>query len=581
MSLTHCVRLSISVAFALSLAGCNIPFREAGDIQVNTCEAADECGPDAVCAPLDEGPMCASTKPDLAGLIFEIRPSVVAKFGAGTSYLIDPTTQGTTFQTSIAGPVELNPVLPPLVSISPGEVNCLADMSSIPAKVEFTRVSAFVGLPEEIKNASPEKGEGSSYAFHIDVPPGKYNIYVEPESTPGNPILCGGAPLPPVFIAGKEVAVDSTFRLDVDMPRNLTGTIEAPGTNDLDGWTLRVVEKNSGRLISDIQTISHLNKSVPAAIDLHYNLTSGVYPVLYLAPPQGHIAPSVFWDIATIDLQGDNKVELALSTLAVLPREVEGHVLDANASPVIATVTFQSTGLSGDTFNNAAFNVTIETDANGLFKAEVPSGTYRVIAKPLEDESLAISEATWVIPDDAASCFCGQVVSVLPKILLEGDVLTPTQGSLLQASVVASPSLPPPVSYLDRKLGRAPELPREASAFVEAGHLSLSVDPGAFDFSVQPPAASRYPWLVRSKLTVQPGSAEATSSVGTLTLAHPVVVSGVVTDPFGETVPGASIRAWLPVKNEEGISRTVIQIGDAVTDESGRYTIFLPPSISK
>lgn len=580
MSLKRRFLLSpLPFAAALSLAACSIPFREASDLQVNSCEAEGECGESAVCAPVNDAPLCASTKADLAGIIFEIRPSVVAKFGAGTSYLIDPSAQGVTLQSSIPGPVAWDPVLPPLVSISPGEVFCLADMSSIPAKVEFTRVSGFVGLPEEIKNASPEMGEGSSFAFHIDVPPGLYNIYVEPESTPEKPILCGGAPLPPVFIAGKEVAVDSTFRLDVEKSRNLTGTIEAPGAMDLDGWTLRVIEMNSGRLISDVQTIAHLDKSAPAAINLHYNLTSGVAPVLYLAPPADHVAPSVFWDIAAIDLQGDNIVELALSTLAITPRDVEGHVLDANASPVIATVTLQSTGLSGDTFNNAAFMVATETDADGLFKAKVPPGTYRVIAKPLDDQSLAISEATWVIPDDATSCFCGQVVSLPPKVTLEGDVLTPDQGSLLQASAVASPSLPPPISYLDRKLGRAPELPREATAFIGDGYLLMSVDPGAFDFSVRPNAGSRYPWLVRSKLTVQP--AEAYSSVGTLTIAHPVVVAGVVSDPFGEVVPGASIRAWLPVKNEEGISRTVIQIGDALTDESGRYTIYLPPSISQ
>jgi hypothetical protein len=60
-----------------------------------------------------------------------------------------------------------------------------------------------------------------------------------------------------------------------------------------------------------------------------------------------------------------------------------------------------------------------------------------------------------------------------------------------------------------------------------------------------------------------------------------VVVSGVVTDPFGASVPGASIRAWLPVKDEDGIARTVIQIGEAATDESGHYMILLPPSISE
>jgi hypothetical protein len=580
MSLTRSFLSSLPIAAALALAACTIPFHDLDDRQVNTCASVDACGADAVCASADEGPVCASTKADLGGVIFEIRPAVDANFGAGTSYLIDPIAAGVPLQSSISGPIEWSPTLPPLIRISPGQVICLADMSSIPAKVELTRVSGFVGLPEDTKTAIPEMGEDSSFAFHIDVPPGVYNIYVEPESTPENPILCNGAPVPPVFIARKDVAVDSTFLLEVD-PINLKGTLKAPDNNDLDGWTLRVVEKNTGRLISDIQTITHEDPSAPVDINLHYNLTSGIYPVLHLAPPPELVAPSVFWDISTIDLWNKNVVALELSSLAVVPREVDGHVLDANASPVIATVTLQSTGLSGDTFNNAAYMIATETDADGYFKAKVPPGTYRVIAKPLEDKSLAVSEANWVIPDDTTSCFCGQVVSVPPKITLEGEVLVPDQGALLKASVVASPSLPPPVSYLDRQLGRAPELPREALGSVENSTLSLSVDPGAFDFSIQPPEGSRYPWLVLSKLTVQPDSAEAPASVGTLTMAHPVVVSGIVKDPFGVIVPGATIRAWLPVKNDGGVSGTVIQIGDAVTDGSGRYTIYLPPSISQ
>lgn len=583
MSIARRFLLCLSVASTLTVAlgACSIPFRQGDDLQVNECRAADECGVDSTCAPSGEDNLCASTKADLAGVIFEIRPSAVAKFGAGTSYLINPTDQGVALQSTIAGPIPFDPALPTLVSISPGEVNCSADMSSIPAKVEFRRVAQLAGLPDDVVNAAPEPGEGSSFAFHIEVPPGVYNIYVEPESPPDAPIKCGGAPLPPVFIAGKEIAVNSTFRLEVEEPKNLTGTIQPPKDWSLQGWTVQVVEMNSGRRISSVQTIEHPDLAQPAGINLHYNFVSGVQPVLQLQPPADVIAPSLYWDLAAIDLAGMNNVQLSLADLTFTPREVEGHVLDADAKPVVASVTLQSTGLWGDIGNNAAYTIATGTDSEGLFNAKVPPGTYRVIAKPLNDEALATAEATWVIEDDSVTCFCGQVVTVPPKVTLEADVQTPNQGPLLQANVVASPSLPPPISYFDRQLGRAPELPREALGAVDAGFLSMAVDPGAFDFSVRPPPGSLFPWLVRSRLTVQPDSAEAFSSVGTLTIAHPVVVSGVVKDPFGDAVPGASIRAWLPVKDKEGVARTVIQVGEASTNESGGYTLYLPPSISQ
>ena len=139
-----CVPAASGLALAFAAGACSIPYRQSADIQQNECKGHDDCGPEAVCAttssaadPAGKDTFCASTKADLAGVIFEIRPATNAKFGAGTSYLIEPAAQGIGLQSSIAGPVPFDPVLPPLVSISPGEVNCLADMSSIPAKVEF------------------------------------------------------------------------------------------------------------------------------------------------------------------------------------------------------------------------------------------------------------------------------------------------------------------------------------------------------------------------------------------------------------------------------------------------------------
>lgn len=578
-------RVSLLGLAGFLAAGCAIPFEDASDTQLNTCEESDDCGAGFVCASVGASePMCLSTAADLSGVVFEIRPAAGAKFGANTSHLIDPVDQGVHLHGQLGGPITFDPHLPALVSISPGTVQCIADKSSVPAKVEFKHVASFVGIPEKPYTTTseldpPQGGASPSFSFHLDVPPGVYDIYIEPES----PVTCGGAPLPPVFIPGRLISVDSTFRLDLEPARHLTGEIALPPEMSVDGWLVDVVEVTTGRLISSTQELEHKAPGTPALIDLHYNLTQGVTPIIRLRPPSGVIAPTVFWDLAAADLQGKNVVKLAITDLATTLREVEGHVLDTQELPVIASVTLQSAGLSGAASQNAAYMVVVETDANGLFKASVPPGQYRVIATPLNDETKAIAEASWPIGAESLTCFCGQVVTVPDRATLQATVVTPAGGPLLSANVVASPSLPAPITQLSRELGLAPTLPREASTMVTDGQFSLGVDFGfeAFDVSVQPPPVSGYPWLVRSQLAVQPMGDSGLSSLGTITVANPVVVTGTIRDPFGNVVPDASLRVWLPVKDSSGVTGTVVQIADTSTDASGRYTLLLPPSIAQ
>lgn len=579
------MRASILGLIAFAGAGCSIPFGDPGFIQLNTCETSEDCAAGSACADVGApDPMCISTEADLAGVVFEIRPAVGANFGANTSYLIDPLEQGVRLQGLLGGPVVFDPTLPALVSISPGTVTCIEGMSSIPAKVEFKHVASFVGIPEKPYTTKSEldpgpTGPSPTFSFHIDVPPGTYDIYVEPEA----PVLCGGALLPPVYIPGRQISIDSTFSLDVQPARHLTGEIVAPPTLSIKGWMIDVVEATTGRLISDTQTLEQALIGASAMIDLHYNLTAGVTPIIRLRPPADVTAPTVYWDLAAADLQGKNTVTLGISDLAINLREVKGHVLDVNEQPVIASVTLQSAGLSGDASQNASYMVVVETDASGFFRAEVPPGQYRVIAQPLNDETKAIAEATWPIDASSSTCFCGQVVTVPERAMLSAMVVTPKDEPLLTASVVASPSLPKPISQLDRWLGFAPTLPREASTFVSDGQFSLGVDFGFefFDVSVRPLPESGYPWLVRSHLAVQPMDDLGSSSLGTINVADPVVVSGVIRDPFGAVVPDATLRVWLPVKDSAGFTGTVVQIADTSTDAEGRYHLLLPPSIAQ
>jgi hypothetical protein len=167
------------------------------------------------------------------------------------------------------------------------------------------------------------------------------------------------------------------------------------------------------------------------------------------------------------------------------------------------------------------------------------------------------------------------------KVMLTGDVRTPSQGALLGGMAVARPSLAPPLSQLDRELGHDKVLPVVGSKPVVHGSFELPLDPGEYDLLVQPLPDSGYPWLVRPRLAVQPDSGEPSSSVGAISVAYPIVVRGVVKDPQGNAMGDATINVWLPIADAQGAARTAVQIAETTTDADGRYTLLLPPSISQ
>lgn len=574
-----------AAAAALCLGGsaCGIPFRDAEVFQANTCQSTEDCGPDSLCIPVGEVSMCAAAKADLEGLLLEIRPSAQASSAPSQPFLIGSAEQGLQLQNAVSGSISFNPVLPSPVSISKGVVQCNADQSSIESKIEFTRVAPFAGLNSKpaIADAVKQGADPNTYAFKTELPPGTYDIYVEP--APG--VTCGGLPLPPIFIPEKAIATDSTFQLELAPARHLTGTIKTSAGISLQGWTLQVIDQDKGRLISDIQTLNQPDPNVPADVSVHYNfmptLTPTLKPLLRLAPPPNIIAPTVFWDVASIDLLGANMIDLQLTQLVFQPRKVAGHVLGQNAEAIISTLTFQSTVLSGDVFANAAYTVTTETGTDGVFQdIGLPPGTYRVMAQPIADETKSIREVEWKIEEDPINCFCGQVVTLSDKVLLQGNVSTPKQGFIQDADIVVSPSLPKPSSYLDRELKGTAFLPREATDYINGGTFSLPLDPGEVDFSVRPKANSGYPWLVRHRLDVQADAEGNISSLGNITVPHPLVMTGIIADAMGKPMQAATVRAWLPVADETGNARTAIQIAETVSDELGHYTLLLPPSIS-
>jgi hypothetical protein len=409
-----------------------------------------------------------------------------------------------------------------------------------------------------------------------------YNVYVTPKPLPtaGTGDGCALAPLPPAYFPSQTIAEDADLNIALPLEKKLTGTLQVPQGASVKGWVVELVEPYTGRRISTTATLAQDALKFTVSFELSYYWTFKDAPIIRLKPPDGTIGPTVHWDLASADIDGDGNVALTLSDLDATPKHIEAQVRDARGAPVPASIELQSTSLSG--LANASYRVTAQTGPDGTFSADLLLGSYRVVAKPTIEEQKAIAVAAWTI--GAEDLCCGRTLVLDDRALLAGSAVTPSGEGARGASVVASPSLPSPSKYLATALGLAPILPRESSAFVDpSGEFTLGVDPGQFDFSVRPPDASLFAWIVRSRVTVA-AERELPSDLGTLVDAYPAILTGTIRDGSNAVVTGAVVRAWLPLADTvdgSELSGTVIQIAETKTDDAGRYELPLPTSIAE
>lgn len=586
-------RLAAAALLAASAVGCGIPLAELSTGPINACESTSDCAAGGVCAAVDTGNACVSTDADLAGLLLEIRPAAGSPYGANVTYIIDVAEQGTALQDSAPdGQVRrFDPRLPELARVSgklqldPDALDCGPSVrgGSFPATVLFTPILPYLGLNVEPYKASLEveiddDGKLLGYSFQADVPSGAYDLYVAPQPPEGCTKVS-----PPISLPAQQIMGNTAINIIADAPVKLSGTLQVPETDSVEGWFLEVVESEHGNVISEIQTLQQENPEF-ALLDLNFDWTyrKGYTPLLRLRPPEGSALPTLHWDLSAVGLSGPDSLSLSLSELNAAPRHVEGQVLDAAGTPVIASVQIQSAAISGDVSSTARYKLETETDEEGVFAADLPPGKYRVIARPTADATKAISEEEIVVlPGDG--CFCGQSITVPERSMLRGSAQGPLGESMSSAYVVVTPSLSSTTRYLDKVLALEPLQPREQSMPLQTTAFALPVDPGEFDFSVRPADGSLYPWLVRSRLSVSAADIAPASDLDPMTVSYPVALQGVIRAPSGGSLSESVVRAWVPVKEPSGTGRVVglIQIGETLAGSDGGYVLPLPPSISE
>ncbi|WP_434044491.1 MULTISPECIES: carboxypeptidase-like regulatory domain-containing protein [Sorangium] len=583
-------RLILRAALLACLPGsvaCSIPLEmlEAGP--TNACDTSVDCGVGAACAALDGQRACVSTSAHLDALILEVRPRPSHELGAEISHLLDIDAGGA-FPPHDAGgqvhPLDLNIPAPARVdaTLRIGGTYC-RDIAGgqFPVRVELRRIAPVLGLPAQSYSTLSEPDGSGGQKFQLAIPTGDYHIYLIPQAYGS----CSDDIPPPIFLPNQPIPEVWKLGVNAEAPAVLQGSLQVPGGVRVDGWRLDLVDPLTGSVISQVDRLEQREPGEPGTATQvgfgvkFYWTDKDKSPLIRLRPRDGEPRPTVYWELASIALQGSTgNLDLSLLQLDAAARRVEGRTEDEKGNPVLSAVRIQSADI--ERAPTAAYKLDTETDANGLFRADLPPGEYVIFAQPINDTTKAKAMQVLKFPagDD---CYCGQSVPIPDAGTLRGHVQGPAGELMDGAGVFAVPSLGEVKTYLGQVLRPEPLLPRQASGVLRDGAFSLGADPGEFDFSVRPAPGSAYPWLVRPRLAVSAADAAVTELE--LTMPYPAVLQGVVRDESGAPLGDAAVVAWLPVQSDtaQGTATRVIQIGETRSAPDGSYVLPLPPSASR
>ncbi len=597
----------LGMVVATSLGGCDVSlFREVVEVPTtNSCDSDADCGSAGQC--IDS--MCQTDATDIEALLLEVTPT------AGGAANQTPLISGLAFTSFIEefeqGPSGYEITLDHVSVVEAAirlpnlrEDDCLADPDadaasdppgtdgSVPARITMTPRQRLLGLSNPTFTAQIDSlsnlGDGETgYRVGINVPPGQYDIYVEPAES------IRGCLFPPVLLINQEIpSGDVTWQLEMPVPHKLGVTVRYPrALDDLKDWVVDVVQKDSGRRLS---TRAVLGEPVEREGALEYDaqlvFSSGATSpaeianeLVRLSPPELVVAPTVYIERSLIDLFQDGTGLIDQLTNLADPITYSARVtVDFINDPAPSTVTFVATELETSAPGIVAgFSRSVETDANGFFDVELLPGTYTVLTEPFDP--LYERRLTQVIVSDAATSQTGLTIELHPRSTVSGRVASfGDSSSVFGAAVVASsaPNGPRP-GVIQLAQGVVELLPASVGdTTAQDGTFSVLADAGTFHLSARPDPTTGFSWGVRLGLEVS-----ETVDIGDVVLPLPVVVEGrLLSEDTGGIVPGALIRAFALLNDgvltsslEEADS--VVAVAESRVDDQGDFILLLPSAL--
>lgn len=571
-----------------ALAGCSVEALDVGGESAtrNECSEHRECGGGRCVSG-----QCRAEQGEIEALLFEITPPADAPEVAGVRFVesvtgIDPRGGELTVElqhvSSVTGTITPTPEpFPCPAEINEAGASPSAD-GSLPARVTLRPRQRQLGLAVPSYTSDADFAEGS-YRFSATVPPGTYDIYVEPRD------VVGECTAPPQLF--RDIVVDASdmgIGLKLNTPEQLDVVVRWPHPETvLDGWTLDVVEGESGRLLS---TRGVLADPVEGAEGVDYQVRVAYVPVqpagsgselVRLSPPEGLAAPQVIIDRSVVELfeEGVGTIDQFRSLPG--PVQVMGQVSAENSTTVVrATVSLVATELrmiSPGTI--AAFERVVETDESGQFSVDLLPGTYRVVALPPVGSGLSPTEAVWQISANQ-DVQAGRVVELAWNSKIHARVLGPASGVIAGAAVqaIAASGSTSQVGVLDRVLGRTSYTPRADGAVTDAdGRFTMVADRGLFDLGVRPGQGTGFSWLVLPG--VDASGPEA--ALGDVRLPLPVAYKGYVSSAVAAGASSALLRAYAYLNgtvltNDPAEATAVLQVAESRVDADGAFQLLIP-----
>lgn len=571
-----------------------MPFEPVAPAIVNSCESDADCGRGAVCADLGGGKLCVSTSATLGEVLVEVQPALSQAFGADTPFLVreDGGNNVVLNGSDARGVVRtFDRRLPALFTIQgsvtlregynlcgeEGKCCPLGDDRSVPASVTFRRVRPYSGLRDVATTADTQPTADGSHVYQLSVVQGEaHSVYVVPKVPEG----CKAEPPPPQLLAfpAQSVPVPGVVAV-LDRPHSLDVRLDLGGAIELADYVLEVLDPRTGRRTSNAVELGDFEKTGKLDVKLrYYRGDKQSSPVVRLGHPDALGKPALYWELDTLDFDGDGKAEISLAALAEQAKDIEARVAEpgeVGAGVAGAAVILQSViDKDSPTPNNYAFRITTQTDEEGFFAARLPPGKYKVVVEPRAESGFAIAVEEWEVTEGALCC--GRRVELRRQPQLEGSVERPNGAPYANASVLASSALLGSTGLLSTVLTYEPTLADGTAIAGENGDFALSIDPGRYDLSVRPEPASRFPWLVRHAIEVPAEGRD----LGNNTITHPAVLTGRLVDPDGKPLVGAAVRAFVPFAFPPDRTRVAqgaaVAVGEAQTGDDGRYMLVLP-----
>jgi hypothetical protein len=580
----------------------------------NSCKTDSDCGSNGIC----KGGVCYSRSGSIDEVLLEIIPEATSPFGTRSFLSMQDGLRRGVSNRAITLPRPVSFAVQVQVNAEDLPEGCgylRTGKTSIAARIQFTRTGSVggvsvAGLSSRFTFSVDTEQNSSGFSKDMALAPGFYDIYAQPVSSSNCQIASK-------WWRGVEVAEDSPTwappaTLDLPAPLKLAGVVERKN-GTLADWQIDVIDPQDGKVISTSSRLGATSEASPLTnFTIYYQPLPFIAPgpamtglrragapgpLIRLKPPKDaeNTVPIVYFDLEAAAIGGREQINLIMSRLPTSESlvTVTGQVRGASQDGVRSTVKFINTTFHRILGLPAAFGPAVTTDAAGRYTTKLFPGEYQVVVIPEgatddgstvpganADRAWALTQRTRTISTDAMQTLD---VTVAPPRIIEGVATAgtsdaPAQGATLEATPVSASS-----AGVLRAVISPPITPASASALIkdDSGKFKLILDPGDYDFTLKPAAASNFAWWILPSVTVA-DEAPAQPRLVNAQLLYPVPFDGtiaVMTDRTAQPLRNATVQAYATTRSPHG-EIVVTQVGAARTDDMGRYYLALPPGFA-